>query len=313
MDIIFYHSTVPVSVWADGITARLPQAQVRKWEPGDTAPAEYALVRLPPMEMLKGRDSLKAVFSLSAGVNDLVDAIRANPDMLPASVPLFRLEDAGMAVQMREYAVHWVLGWYRRFDEYAEQKARKEWKALPVPLPGDFTVGVLGAGVLGMAVARALKPWGFPVRCWSRSPKHEEGIASYHGPDQLDAFLGGLRVLVNMLPDTPETRGIINAGLLNKMSKGAYVLNLARGAQLVEDDLLTALDSGRVRAAALDVFAREPLPKDHPFWTHPRVAITPHSAAETIPEASFDYIAESIKKLERGEMPGGQVDIGRGY
>lgn len=313
MDILFYHATTPVSIWADGLKHRLPQARLRKWEMGDNAPAEYALVRLPPAAMLRGRNSLKAVFSLSAGVDDLLDAIRADPEMMPSSVPLFRLEDAGMAVQMREYAVHTVLGWHRRFGEYREMQARKEWRMLAITPYEKFSVGVLGAGVLGLDVARALKAWGFPVRCWSRSAKHEEGIASYHGPDQLGAFLDGLQVIVNVLPDTPGTRGIINANFLAGMNRGAYVLNIARGPQLVENDLLAALDSGQVKAAALDVFETEPLPQEHPFWAHPRVTVTPHCAAETIPEASFEYIAQSIKKLEAGEMPGGRVDISRGY
>lgn len=313
MDILYYHATVPVSVWAKGVKARLPQANVRKWEPGDSAPADYALVRLPPPEMLRGRTSLKAVFSLSAGVDDIMDAIRKNPGMLPPSVPLFRLEDAGMAAQMREYAVCAVLGWFRKFDEYREQQQRREWKQLDAPMPGDFPVGVMGAGVLGLAVADALKPWGFPLRCWSRSPKRVDGVTSYCGPEQLDAFLRGTRVIINMLPNTPETYGIINANLLGKLDRGAYVLNLARGAQVNEGDLLAALETGQIRGATLDVFAVEPLPAEHPFWTHPRITITPHCAAETIPEASFDVICEGIKKLEAGIMPGGRVDVERGY
>ena len=313
MDILYYHATVPVSVWVEGLKDRLPGAVVRKWEMGDDAPADYALVRLPPVETLKDRNTLKAVFSLSAGVDDLLEAIRANPGMLPPSAPLFRLEDAGMAEQMQQYAVHCVLGWFRRFDDYREQQKRKDWTLLPIPRPKAFGVGVLGAGVLGLAVARSLAVWGFPVRCWSRSPKHEEGIGCYHGQEQLDAFLDGLQVLINLLPDTAQTRGIINADMLGKLNEGAYVMNLARGPQLVDDDLLAALDRGHIRAAALDVFPVEPLPESHPFWAHPRIMVTAHAAAKTVPEAAFDYIAESIKLLEAGKMPGGRVDVARGY
>ena len=313
MDILYYSPKADATLWIQGIKERLPEANIRVWQPDDNGPADYALVRLPPQEMLKGRVTLKGIFSLSAGVDDILAALRENPGMLPESVPLFRLEDAGMGIQMAEYAVYCVLGWYRRFDDYLEQKARKEWTELDIPPLSDFTVGILGAGILATSVLNKLRPWGFPLRCWSRSPKCIDGVTSFHGQDQLPAFLQGTRVLINLLPNTPQTKNIINRELLKQLQPQSFVMNLARGAQLAEEDLLDALEAGEVKAATLDVFKTEPLPKNHPFWTHPRIAITPHSSAMTIPEASFDCVAEGIKTLEVGGMPGGRVDIKRGY
>ena len=313
MDILCYSPRTDAALWMQGIKERLQEANIRMWQPGDNAPADYAMVRLPPPEMLKGRISLKGIFSLSAGVDDILAALRENPGMLPESVPLFRLEDAGMGIQMAEYATHWVLGWYRRFGDYQDQKIRKEWMALDIPPLSEFAVGILGAGVLAMSVLKGLKPWGFPLRCWSRSLKHIDGVISFHGHDQLPTFLHGTRVLINLLPDTPQTKDIINRKLLKQLEPQSFVMNLARGAQLVEEDLLAALEAGEVKAAALDVFKAEPLPASHPFWTHPRIAITAHSSAKTIPEASFDYLVEGIRTLEAGGMPRGRVDIKRGY
>ncbi len=313
MDIMIYHSYPNMDAWTRGVRTRLPQASVRVWAEGDEAPADYALIRRPPAAMLKGRRGLKAVFSLSAGVDDMLAALNKDPELLPPGTDLYRLEDAGMSAQMQEYAVHAVLGWYRRFDDYRELKRDKLWKPLDVPSTREFPVGILGAGVLGQAVAASLKPWGFPLRLWSRSPKSVDGATSFYGRDQLPAFLSGLAVLISLLPDTPETRGLINRQVLEQLRPGAFVLNLARGSQLVEDDLLAALGSGQIKAAALDVFSREPLPPEHPFWAHPRVAITPHCAANTLMEETLDVVAAAINKLEAGETPPGRVDLQRGY
>ncbi len=313
MEILFYYASADADAWLRGLRERLPGAAVRQWVPGDNQRADYAVVRRPPEAVLAGRAGLKAVFSLSAGVDDILAALRADPAMLPAPVPLFRLEDAGMADQMREYAVCTVLGWYRRFGEYREQQAAGEWREREILPRESFVVGILGAGVLGLAVAGSLEPWGFPLRCWSRGPKNVPGVASYYGEDQLPAFLSGTRALINLLPDTPRTRGILNRDLFRRLERGAFVMNIARGAHLVEDDLLAALDAGEIGAAALDVFAVEPLPPGHPFWTHPRISITPHCAARTVPGASLDTVASAIRKLGAGELPGGLVDRGRGY
>lgn len=312
MEIIFYHPTFDTSYWIDELSQRLPGAHIRAWERGDNRPADYALVWHPPVEMLQGR-ALKAVFALGAGVDSILSKLKAHPEMLPLSIPLFRLEDTGMGIQMQEYAVSQVLHWFRRFDDYQALQREARWQPLPDYTKESFTIGIMGAGVLGAKVAESLLAWGFPVRCWSRSRKTWPQVQSFAGQEELGDFLRDSRVLINLLPNTAETAGIINQSLLNQLPTDAYVLNLARGAHLVEDDLLAALESGRLKAAMLDVFSREPLPTESPLWRHPRVTMTPHVAAVTRPQEAIAYIAQTINQLERGEQPSGQVDRERGY
>ncbi|BEN58502.1 MULTISPECIES: glyoxylate/hydroxypyruvate reductase GhrA [Serratia] len=313
MNIIYYHPLFNAQEWLAGIKQRLPQAEIREWQRGDERPADYALVWRPPHEMLANRRDLKAVFALGAGVDAILDQERKHPGTLPAGVPLLRLEDTGMAQQMQEYALSYVLRYFRRFDEYQALQQRQEWQPLDPHSLDDFTIGILGAGVLGQSVARKLTEFGFSVRCWSRSAKQIDGVQSFAGEAQRAAFLDGVKLLINLLPNTPETVGILNRELFAQLSTGAYLINIARGAHLVEADLLAALEQGQLTAAALDVFAREPLPQDHPFWRHPRVTITPHIAAITLPQQAMDQIAANIRALEAGRTPAGVVDRQRGY
>nr|WP_318382086.1 glyoxylate/hydroxypyruvate reductase GhrA [uncultured Enterobacter sp.] len=312
MDILFYHPSFDTPYWINELTRVIPQARVRPWTPGDNDPADYALVWHPPVEMLQGR-ALKAVFSLGAGVDAILNELKAHPDMLLPSVPLFRLEDTGMGLQMQEYAVSQVLHWFRRFDDYQALKREAKWQPLDEYAREDFTVGVLGAGVLGSKVAESLQEWGFPLRCWSRSRKNWPGVTSFAGDAELGDFLRGTRVLINLLPNTADTAGIINLSLLNQLADESYVINLARGAHLVEEDLLQALDSGKLKGAMLDVFSQEPLPETSPLWAHPRVLMTPHVAAVTQPKEAIAYIAWTITQLEEGKPTSGQVDRLRGY
>ncbi|MEN5279841.1 glyoxylate/hydroxypyruvate reductase GhrA [Serratia marcescens] len=313
MNIIYYHPLFNAQEWLTGIKQRLPQAEIREWQRGDERPADYALVWRPPHEMLANRRDLKAVFALGAGVDAILDQERKHPGTLPAGVPLLRLEDTGMAQQMQEYALSYVLRYFRRFDEYQALQQRQEWQPLDPHSLDDFTIGILGAGVLGQSVARKLTEFGFSVRCWSRSAKQLDGVQSFAGEAQRGAFLDGVKLLINLLPNTPETVGILNRELFAQLRPGAYLINIARGAHLVEADLLAALEHGQLAAATLDVFAREPLPQDHPFWRHPRVTITPHIAAITLPQQAMDQIAANIRALEAGHAPAGVVDRQRGY
>lgn len=312
MEIIFYHPTFDTQYWIRELEKQLPGARVREWKAGDNHPADYALVWHPPVEMLQGR-ALKAVFALGAGVDSILSKLRDHPDMLPLSIPLFRLEDTGMGRQMQEYAVSQVLHWFRRFDDYQALKLASRWQPLPEYRADEFTIGIMGAGVLGAKVAESLQPWGFPLRVWSRSRKSWPQVQSFAGQAELGGFLQGTRVLINLLPNTAETVGIINQTLLAQLPDESYLLNLARGVHVVEEDLLAALNNGKLKGAMLDVFSREPLPQESPLWAHPRVAMTPHVAAVTRPMEAIAYIAGTISRLERGESVSGQVDRQRGY
>ncbi|WP_039058026.1 glyoxylate/hydroxypyruvate reductase GhrA [Enterobacter sp. Bisph1] len=312
MDIIFYHPSFDHNEWINALRQALPQARIRVWTAGDNAHADYALVWHPPVEMLAGR-KLKGVFALGAGVDSILSQLQAHPHMLPESVPLYRLEDTGMGQQMQEYAVSQVLHWFRRFDDYQALKLQAKWQPLEEYEREDFTIGILGAGVLGGKVAESLLAWGFPLRCWSRSRKNLPGVTSYAGNEELSEFLHGTRVLINLLPYTPQTVGIINIALLSQLADNSYLINLARGVHVVESDLLAALDQGKLKAAMLDVFSQEPLPAQSPLWAHPRVAMTPHMAATTRRSEAVAFIAQALQRLERGEAVSGLVDRTRGY
>lgn len=312
MDILFHMDTEELPPWQAELTRHLPAARLRAWQPGDDAPADYALVWRPPAELLRGRTGLRAVFNLGAGVDALLELLQAQPDLLPPDVPIIKLDDAGMGRQMVQYALHAVLRHFRRFDEYTRLQQRAVWSQMPSRESDEFPVGVMGLGALGAQVAQAIAGLGFPVRGWSRSVKTVADVRCFGG-DELDAFVDGLHVVVNLLPLTPDTEGILNHRLFDRLAYGARVVNIARGGHLVEADLLAALGTGRLGGASLDAFRDEPLPPEHPFWRDPRIEITPHIAARTTIAESMRQIAEKIAALEQGQPVGGVVDRQRSY
>lgn len=299
--------------WLDDLAARLPEAQIREWTPGDDWPADYALLWKPPAELLRPARGLKAVFSLGAGVDAMLALLKSDPALLPPSIPLVKLDDAGMGAQMAHYVCGAVLHRFRRFDDYARGQSIGEWQPLTPCSLQDYPVGILGVGALGSRVAEALMQLGFSVRGWSRSGRQLAGMASFAGKSELSAFLNGLRVLVNILPLTPDTENLLDQGAFNQLGRGAHVINVARGAHIVDQDLIASLDSGQVGHATLDVFREEPLPSHHPFWRHDKIDITPHISALTMREESVEQIVKRIQALEAGEQVEGIVDRERGY
>jgi glyoxylate/hydroxypyruvate reductase A len=306
--LLYTPSSKMLPEWREALVRALPEAEVRAWEPGLAWRADYAAVWYPAAEVLASQSGLKAIFNLGAGVEALLERIA-----LPPGVPLIRLEDAGMARQMAEYVTWAVLRYFRRLDVYAEQQARAEWKLRRPLRHADFPVGVMGTGVLGAHVASALVALGFPVLGWSRGKKEIDGVRCFAGPAELDAFLGGSRALVCMLPLTADTAGLLNRRTLSRLPAESYVINVARGGLVVDDDLLAALDAGRVAGATLDVFNEEPLPAAHPYWRHPKVLVTPHASAITLLDEAAAQVAAKIRRLERGEPVSGVVDPARGY
>ncbi|NKJ50763.1 glyoxylate/hydroxypyruvate reductase A [Burkholderia sp. SG-MS1] len=313
MKILFYMPHADAAAWLQDFAHALPEAGLREWQAGDTAPADFAVVWRPPREMLAGRDDLRAIFNLGAGVDAILALEHEHPGTLPRSAQLIRLEDTGMAPQMAEYVTHAVLRYLRRFDEYQTLQNERRWAVLDPHPRETFTVGVLGLGVLGAHVAQTLAAFGMPVRGFSRSARQVDGIATFAGEAQFDTFLDGVKVLVNLLPHTPDTRDVLNARTFAKLARGAYLINVARGGHLVEADLLDALASGQLAAATLDVFREEPLPAEHPFWQEPRITITPHMSALTLREESVGQVARKIDALMRGDTVSGVVNLERGY
>lgn len=306
MKITFCCTDTKAEPWLQGLSAALPGAELSVWEPGAPV-ADYAVVWAPPQQFMDEQQGIKALFNIGAGVDALLQR------RLPQGARVVRLDDAGMAVQMAEYVCHAVIRHFREFDQYEASMRAGQWAYRKPRLRQDFAVGVMGLGVLGERVAKALAQFDFPVNGWSRSPKAIDGVRAFSGQDGFNDFLAASRVLVNLLPLTPDTQDILNRDTLSRLQPGGYVINVARGAHLVDEDLLALLDEGHLAGATLDVFRTEPLPAGHPFWTHPGMTVTPHTSARTLRDESIAQIAGKIRALEQGEPIAGIVDPVRGY
>ncbi|MDB5944630.1 MAG: D-3-phosphoglycerate dehydrogenase (phosphoglycerate dehydrogenase)-like protein [Ramlibacter sp.] len=306
MRISFCCSHTRAEPWLEGFRQALPGADIELWQPGAPA-ADHAVVWAPPQQFFDEQPRLKGVFNIGAGVDAL---LKLKP---PAGATLVRIEDGGMAVQMAEFVAHAVVRHFRELDVYDREQANAHWEFRRPRVRKDYPVGVMGLGVLGERVAQGLLHFEFPVRGWSRSPKQLAGVECFAGAEQFDAFLRGSRFLVCLLPLTPETAGILNRENLSRLLPGGYVINVARGAHLVEDDLIALIDGGHLAGATLDVFRTEPLPPEDPFWRHPKITVTPHTSARTMRDETIAQIAGKIRAFERGEPIAGVVDARRGY
>jgi glyoxylate/hydroxypyruvate reductase len=299
--------------WLELLRAALPGAQVspRLWgQPvdSDAIPADYVVAYGRCDTLFSEQRRMKAIFTLSAGVGHLLSL----PNV-PRDVPLIRLEDAGMAEQMIRYVLAAALRYLQRLDAYARQQRDAHWEQYDPRSPSSVNAGVMGLGVIGSQVARALAAQGFAVRGHARSTKAVDGVEVFAGESRLDAFLDNLHFLVCILPATPATDGILDSRSLSRLSNDAHVVNIGRGAALVEEDLIALLDNGKLEGATLDVFRKEPLPSDHPFWRRPEIVVTPHISGLSVPDASIAQIAGKIARLERGEPVTGVVAFERGY
>ena len=306
MKISFCCSHTKPEPWLAGFSEALPGVDISVWEAG-ASPADHAVVWAPPQQFLDEQPGLKGIFNIGAGVDALLKL------KLPVGAKLVRIEDGGMAVQMAEFVSHAVIRHFRELDVYDREQEQARWGYRKPNRREDFPVGILGLGVLGQRVAQALLHFEFPVRGWSRSPHQIDGVECFAGAGQFDAFLSASKILVCLLPLTSETAGIMNREHLSKLMPGGYVINVARGAHLVDEDLVALVDSGHLAGAALDVFRNEPLPPEHPFWRHPKITVTPHTSARTLREETIAQIAGKIRAFERGEPVAGVVDLQRGY
>ena len=311
MKIVFCCTHALAAPWLEGFRQALPGVDIWEWQaalPGQAPKlADHAVVWAPPQAFIDEQTQLQNLFSIGAGVDGLLKL------RLPEQLNVVRLNDAGMSVQMAEYVCHAVIGYFREFAIYAQDAAAQRWSFRKPLVRADFSVGILGAGVLGSRVAAALRQFEFPVNVWSRTPKQMADVKSFAGDAQLPNFLKATRVLVNLLPLTAETENILNRSNLKQLLTGAYLINVARGAHLVESDLLDLLQEGHMAGACLDVFREEPLPQHHPFWRHPQVTVTPHASARTLREESIAQIASKIKAVYAGQPIEGRVNRERGY
>jgi len=295
--------------WESAFRRAAPDLALIHDQPSRDLPGlRYCMTWKPLPGVYDRMPHLEALFVLGAGVERfLADAT------IPPRVQIVKMAEPGLTQAMEHYVLWQVLNHHRRFWEldFAQREAR--WIDQTYPAPWERKVGVMGLGTLGEAVARRLKSFGFDTRGWSRSAKTIDGVTVFSGTDRIDAFLDGLEILVCLLPLTPETRGVLNADVFRHLAPGAGLINVGRGAQLNEADLLTALDSGRLTAASLDVFAAEPLPAAHPFWRHKRIFMTPHLAADVDPQSSALAIKRQIERFEAGQELEHVADRTRGY
>jgi len=275
---------------------------------GDKKDIEVALAWKPPAGLIASFPKLKLIVSLGMGVDHLLA-----DDKLPAGIPIVRIMDEGLVGQMSEYALYWALRHHREVDKYAASQRAKQWKPEDFVDTIDRRVGVMGLGSIGQDTARKFSLLGFPTAGWSRTQKTLPGIETFHGSDGLAKFLARTDILVDVLPLTRDTRGLLDARAFATLPKGAYFINMARGGHVVDEALLAALDSGHVAGAALDVFNVEPLPADHPYWTHPRVHVTPHVAGATNPRTASPGVIENIRRMRSGQPLIHTVDPKTGY
>lgn len=306
--------------WLSLLRDLLPRDEIITAVASDEQRAQVraAIVANPPHGALQNLPNLRLIQSLWAGVDRLLtDAT------LPADVPVCRMVDPAMNVAMAETALWAVLSLHRHYFEYSTQQRSSIWRVLPQMRADEVRVGVLGAGQMGMCAAVRLRRNGYRVSVWaSRQRSAEEilahgadleGLSLHHGTDALPAVLASVDILINLLPLTPQTRGMLNKTLLGHLPRGASLGNFARGAHVVDEDLLEALNTGAIGRAVLDVYHQEPLPATHPFWTHERVTMLPHAAALTDPRSAAKIAVRNIDALREGAALANTVDRVRGY
>ncbi len=228
-------------------------------------------------------------------------------------VPVVRLADPAMSDEMAAYVVHWVVHFQKRMDAYLANQAASLWREEPYAITDEYPVGILGFGSIGERIGRALAGFGFPINAWSRTGAGVDWVTSFAGSAELDSFLTASAAVVNVLPHTADTAGMLNSAHFDLFRPGALLINLGRGASTNESDLLAALNDGRIGNVVLDVTDPEPMAEDHPLWSHPNARITPHVAGFTLIRSASKVIAANISRMLNGEEPYPLVDKSRGY
>ncbi|WP_444666662.1 2-hydroxyacid dehydrogenase [Cereibacter changlensis] len=274
----------------------------------DPEAIQYSVVWRPATGAMTPYRNLKAIVSLGAGI----DHVLAD-EKLPEDVPIIRTVGTDLTQRMKEYIALHVLRHHRQLPKIQANQTAHKWEQIVVPPATERRVGIMGLGNLGGAAAELLASIGFQVVGWSRSPKELPGIRTYAGASEFGAFLEGTEILVCLLPLTESTRGILNADTFNRLKRGAAVINAARGQHLVDSDLIDALASGQIEAATLDVFHTEPLPKDHPFWDHPAITVTPHVASLIDAPTGSKIVAKNIRTFHETGTVADIADAKRGY
>jgi glyoxylate/hydroxypyruvate reductase A len=294
--------------WARLFAEKAPDIAFRLWPDfGAAEDVRYLAAWQPPCDLMQTFPNLEIVFSVGAGIDQF------DFSAIPEHIPVVRMIEPGIAAGMVEYVTLAVLAAHRDWSSYAQQQRDRIWQEHALRPASARRVGVLGLGVLGKAVLPQLRNLGFPCAGWSRSAQTIEGVECYCGSEGLQTFLARTDILICLLPLTETTRGILNKTLFDRLPVGAVLINVGRGGHLVQDDLLQALDEGRISTAILDVCEPEPLPANHAFWHHPRITLTPHIASMTHPATAVDVVLDNLRRHRQGEPLTGLVDRRRGY
>ena len=310
MAVLLSTKAAAMEAWRDALLAVDPSLEIRMFpDAGEPADIEAAVVwTAHDMAELRRYPKLKLIVSMGAGVDHLL-----RPPGPPPGIPVARLVDRMLTTQMGEWVLLNVLRFHRQDLEYRALQRERSWKELPAPVTAERRIGILGLGELGTHAAGLLRGLGFPVMGWTRRPRQVEGVETFHGEDGLAVMAERTDILVCLLPLTPGTRGIVDARLLGRLPRGAFLINGARGGHVVDADLLAALEAGQLAGAALDVFQPEPLPQDHPFWGHPRLVMTPHAASITIPASAAPQVVDNLQRARAGRPLINLVDFAAGY
>jgi len=289
-----------MDVWSKGLRSAMPEIDVRVYpDDGDVNEVEFAVVWKHPRGILKKYPNLKAILSLGAGVDHII----SDPE-LPEGIPIVRLVDKKLTHEMCLHALHWVLHFHSDQYLYRSQQLKRQWIQQSSIQTEDRTIGIMGLGNIGRSIGELLVTQSFNVIGWGANQKSSlTDIKYYYGQDQLSDFLGRTNILINVLPLTSDTANIITKKELSLLPKDSFIINIGRGGIINEDDLLTLLSEGHIKAAALDVFAQEPLPENNSLWDHPSVYITPHIAGQSNPNSAGQTISENIHRIQKGELP----------
>ena len=299
-----------MDVWSNGLQAAMPEMDIKVYpDEGDVNDIEYAVVWKHPRGILKKYPNLKAILSLGAGVDHII-----SDSELPKGLPIVRLVDKKLTHEMYLHSLHWVLHFHSNQYLYRIQQQSREWIQQSSVQSEDHTIGIMGLGNIGKAIGDSLVNLDFKVIGWGARPKNSLGeIEYYYGHEQLSEFLSQTDILINILPLTENTKNILTKNELKLLPKGSFIINIGRGGIINENDLLSFLNSGHINAAALDVFAQEPLPENNSLWGHSSVYITPHIAGQSNPGSAAKTIAENIRLIEKGESPYPIYSLNSGY
>jgi len=297
------------SVWKKAIQEQLPNTQVTIFnESKDALKAEFLVCWKPENEQLQAFSNLKVIQSLGAGVDHIFDG-----NQIAEEVKVVRLIDERLTLDMWEYTLAATMSHIKDFAKYKRQESYMHWDRKQYKTISETTISILGLGQIGGYVAKQFAKLGFKVQGWSNSKKKIRKVKTFAGLKELPKLLQKTDILINILPLTASTKGILNHDLLSQLPKGAYLINVGRGGHLVEKDLIPLIDSGQLTGATLDVFEKEPLPKNHPFWSHSKIQVTPHVASMTNVKSTVNQVVANYQRMKEGRALLNEVSPMKGY